>query len=155
MQPIGRVTRFTKIVCKRLDVTMHPSVFDTFIYSVADIVVQVVQEKQKPLVGVKNMDARTIYETICYEQMRAEDRNEPTHFIMKSDAGMIAQGFIYPNVVSINLVVGVYVRLEFTRMELGEGADANRYIYMFKPTVDSHGYIGMIATDEIVAFEVD
>lgn len=99
------------------------------------------------------MDARTIYETICYEQMRAEDRNEPTHYVMKTDSGMIAQGFIYPDIVSINLMVGVYVRLVFTRMELDK--DGGDYIYLFMPNEDCHGYVGMIATGEITAFEVD
>ena len=99
------------------------------------------------------MDARTIYETICLEQMQAQDTGEPTHFMMSTDTGLIAQGFIYDDSVSINLMTGVYVRLEFTRMELDE--DGEGYIYLFNPTDAGRGYVGMIACGEITAFEVD
>lgn len=99
------------------------------------------------------MNAKGMYETICYEQMRADDTNEPVHFVMESDIGVMAQGFIYPDGgISMNLMTGgVYIRLFFNELRV-EG----EYIYLyFYETEGITHYVGMIACAEITAFEVD
>ena len=98
------------------------------------------------------MDARAIYEAICLEQMHAQDTNEPSHFVMKNENDIMAQGFIYENVVSLNLMTGIYLRIEFNVMELV--SDSN-IIYLYKTCELTRRYMGMIACDEIISFEVD
>lgn len=104
------------------------------------------------------MDARAIYESICLEQMHAQDTNEPSHFVMKNENGIMAQGFVYEDLVSLNLMTGVYLRIEFDTMELDKDANnvnADGYIYLYKTGELSRRYMGMIACDEIISFEVD
>lgn len=98
------------------------------------------------------MDARAIYEAICLEQMHAQDTNEPSHFVMKSEDDIIANGFIYEDSVSLNLMVGVYLRIEFNAMELDTDSGL---IYLYKTREICRRYMGMIACDEIISFEVD
>ena len=97
------------------------------------------------------MNARTLYECMAFEQMRAEDTNEPVHFTIELDGGPMAQGFIYPDGgMSMNLMGGVYTRLYFN--ELGV---EDEYIYLYFKTQNHTEYIGMIACEEITNFKVD
>ena len=98
------------------------------------------------------MNAKEVYECICYEQMRADDTNEPIHFVMKSEDDIMAQGFIYPDGgMSMNLMAGVvYVRLFFNELSVD-----GEYIYLYYEEEERTEYIGMIACAEVSAFEVD
>lgn len=97
------------------------------------------------------MNARTLYECMAFEQMRAEDTNEPVHFTIEADGNQMAQGFLYPDGgISMNLMGPVYVRLFFNTLSLED-----EYIYLYFKMQGHTDYVGMIACGEITNFKVD